>query len=298
MFSKKTIRVEVQRISGEFYPGVSTLEFKDLPIEVDLNLVTLPSGISGRIKIYGVSKEHMRAITTLKWKQVFIDQKAVRVYVNDGDGEHLLFEGNIMSAVPDYNSAPDVCISIDACAGAYYNLKSDVSPSIVHKDAPTHLIFEKICKDFGVGFKNHGVDGSVSREQVFDQIGLSNRINAAARALNVYVVIENNTVHIYPNGDSYEANNWIFTKENYVGYPSFNVCGIEIKLDRLVKSISLADFFTIKDSEITAANDKWKILKIKYKLSTKIGGKWLCMISGLRVGVVQATNVLAGLNLT
>ena len=297
MFSKKSIRVEVQKIAGEFYPGVGVLEFKDLPIEADLNFVTLPSGISGRIKIYGVSKSHMDAITTLR-KQVFIDQKAVRVYVNDGDGEDLLFEGNIMSAVPDYNSAPDVCITIDACAGAYYNLKSDVSPSIAHKGASVPFVFQEICKSFDYNCVPHGTFNNVSSEQVFDQIGLSNRLNAAARAYNVYVVMSNkHIVDIYPNGEDYEGKNWIFTKESYIGYPSFNSVGIEIKLDRWIKSLSLADFFTIKNSEVSAANDKWKVLKIKYNFSTKIGGKWVCTISGLRVGVGQPT-VLAGLNLT
>lgn len=288
MFSKKSLRVEVQNVEGDFFPGINTLEFKDLPIEVDLNFVTLPAGISGKIKIYGVSKKHMDAITTIKWKQDFITQKAVRVYANDGEGENLLFEGNIMSAVPNYNSAPDVCISIDACAGAYSNLKS-VSPSTLQGEVSAHQVFQKICSDFGVNFENYGVVGKNEKDPNYPQDGLANRINAAAKNLDVYVVMDNNTVKIYPN-NGYKANNWKLTKQNYIGYPTFNSIGVEIKLDRLYYAMSLADFFTISGSEVSAANDTWKVIKMNYKLSTKIGGKWFMAVSGVRMGGITWQN--------
>lgn len=288
MFSQKKLRVVVQRIDGVFFPGINTLEFKDLPIEVDLNLVTLPAGISGKIKIYGISKKHMDAITTIKWKQAFIAQKAVRVYADDGDGEDLLFEGNIMSAVPNYNSAPDVCISIDACAGAYRNLLT-VSPSSFQGQVSAHQVFQSICNQYGVGFMNYGVIGKMASNPTFNQNGLANRINAAAKMFDVYVVMENNVVKIYPN-NGYSASNWKLTKQNYIGYPTFNSIGVDVKMDRLYYAMSLADFFTIDGSDVTAANDTWKIIKISYKLSTKIGGQWYMTVSGVRVGNILWQN--------
>ena len=282
MFSKKSLKVVIQNIEGEFYPGVSELTFRDLPIEVDLNYCELPSGISGKIKIYGVSKQHMAQITTIKWKTGFINQKAVRVYANDGGGERLLFVGNITFAVPDYSKAPDVCISIDACAGAYYNVKS-VSPSRIEGKASARQVFRRICDDYGVLLD---MDFDTEQRELnprYNQSGFLNRINAAAKTFDLYVLPKNNSVSVFPR-NGYSATEWKFDKSYYVGYPSFNLAGIEIKLDKIVFPMSLADFFFIPDSEISVANDHWKIIKINYKLSTKIGGKWLCTVSGVRVG--------------
>jgi len=281
MFSKKTLRVEIQNLEGDFFSGINNLVFKDLPIEAEVTAVKLPAGISAKIKIYGVSKKNMDAITTLKWRDGFIVQKAIRLYANNGEGEFLLYEGNIMEASPDYSKAPDVCISIQSCAGAFFNLKSDIPPSSLPEGVPVPNIFQKICKDFGVGFKNNGVTGNSSGSIYFDQSGLFNRINAAAKAYNVYPVIENNLVKIYPN-DGYSETKWNFTKNDYVGYPTLSANSYRIKLDHLY-NVSLRDIFTISGSEVTPANATFHVIKVSYNISTKIGGNWLMTIDGGRI---------------
>lgn len=288
MYSKKTLRVEVQKISGNLTPFSGTYNFVNLPVEVKINKVKLPAGYSAIINIYGLSKQKLDSITTIAWKTGFIDQIAVRVFANDGNGEHLLFEGNVMSAIPNYSSAPDVCISITACAGAFYNLMTDVPPSSIKEgeEVPVRQVFEEICKQYGVVLDDRGVEGSCTFPRI-DGNGLAERISRAAKAYNVNFYIDNNSVTIYPK-DSYDykaKNNLVWTKNDYIGYPSFNNTGIDLKLDRILFSLQLGDFFTIKGSEVSAANDKWFVVKVSYDLSTKIGGKWEMNVSGVRVGI-------------
>lgn len=285
MFSKKTLRVLIQNMEGEFYPGVSVIEFKNLPIDVKISATELPAGLQATVNIYGASKKHMDAITTIQWLTDFIVQKAILVYANDGEGERLLFQGNIMNAQPDYGKAPDVKITINACAGAYYNLKSDVPPSSLEGEVPVHLIFQKICNDFGISIvRNHGVVGKTCKNPRIEGFGLANRINAAMKAYDVYAIINNNSVDIYPNAENINGTNWKFTPDKYIGYPSFTQVGVSLKLDTLY-DVNLMDYFTISGSEVTPANDKWKVIKVSYDVSTKIGGKWFMSIEGVRVGV-------------
>lgn len=280
MYSKKGIRVEVQLLGGkEFLPGKNRLIFENLPIEVKIDVVTLPSGGKAKIKIYGVSKEHLDMMTTIKWKEPFITQKAVMVYANDGDGYKLLFEGNIMDALPRYESAPDVYIEIDSIMGAYHNIE-EVPPFSYKGKVPTYQVFRDMAAAYGVGFENYGVNTSCV-DPYFDQNGLSNRLNAASKAYNVYVVYKNNMVEIYPQYSGV-AKKWDFSKQNYIGYPQVTGIGIKINLDTIY-AVGLRDYFSIKGSEVSVANDSWKIIKYTYSLSTKIGGKWYMTIDGERV---------------
>lgn len=286
MFSEKKIRVEVQKISGSFTPFSGVYNFVDLPIEVKINKVKLPAGYTATINIYGVSKQTMDSMTLITWQVGLIDQIAVRVFANDGDGEHLLFEGQIMSALPNYSNAPDVCISINACAGAFYNLVTDVPPSSDEngKEVPVRQVFEDICNQYGVNLDNRGVEGTCRYPRI-EGDGLLSRITAASKAYNVTAIIENGTVIIFPKGSTlYKSQEWYWTSQDYIGYPSFNITGIDLKLDRAIYNLQLWDFFTLRGSIIPAANDRWAIIKITYNISTKIGGKWEMSVSGIRVG--------------
>lgn len=293
MFSKKTLRVEIQKEDGVFFEGVNAFSFKGLPVEIGLNVVTIPAGINAKIKIYGISKSKLDMITTLKWRDAFISKKAIRVYANDGVGEFVLFEGNIMNASPIYDNAPEICIEIDAIAGAFFNMKSEVPPSSLQGIVPAPRIFEKICSDFGIRCIKNGTDAEYKqcKDPKYGQSGLANRIVAAARDYNVYAVTYNNRVEIYPKYSS-KQKIWVLTPNTFIKYPSFTNIGIKVSTDNIF-DIKLADKFIIKDSEVTPANDTWFVLGIKYNLSTKIGGNWIVTIEGVRATDVQRNTTIS-----
>ena len=290
MFSKKSIRVEVQKISGNYTPFSGTYSFSDLPIEVKINKVKMPAGYTANIDIYGITKSKMDSMTVLRWKTLNIDKIAVRVYVNDGKGEDLLFEGNVMSAAPNYNNAPDICISITACAGAWYNLMTDVPPSSF-SDATVSapILFNDICSKYGLKADVRGLNDKMTSLTYVDGNGLAVRLAKAAKALDVQYFIDNSVVRVWPKDNfRYEVGQPItLTSNDYIGYPSFNAAGIHLKLDRLLHPVQLGDFFIIKNSEVTAANDKWAICKIIYNISTRLGGKWQTEMDGVRVGILD-----------
>lgn len=282
MFSKKRLKVEVQMLEGEFSPNVSKLTFENLPIEVSINVVDMKSGGSAKIRIYGASKSHMAWMETIKWKVVpSTPKKAVRVFADDGDGYKLIFEGNITDALPRYENAPDVYIDINAHKGAYQNVR-EVPPFSRKGEVPTYQVFRDIAAQYEVGFVNHGVETSC-KNPYFDEHGLCNRLTAAAKAYDVYVIQEDYVVHIYPQKTGV-AKKWEFTKNSYIGYPTITDTGIKINFDT-VYAIGLRDYFTISDSEVSAANENWKIIKYNYNLSTKIDGKWFMTIEGQKVAL-------------
>lgn len=280
MFSQKRIKVVIELVDKNkllFLPNTNSLIFEDLPIEANISVCSLPSGASAKIKIYGASKEHTDMITTIKWKEGFIAEKAIYVYADDGEGYKLLFEGNITSAFPRYENAPNVYIDIEAVMGAYHNIR-EVPPFSRKGEVPTSQVFRDICADYGVTCINVDVFTSC-KDPYFGQHGLANRLVAAAKAYNVYLVNYNNRVEIYSQRGF--GKRWKFTKDKYIGYPSLTNVGVKLNFDTIY-DVGLYDVFSIRDSEVTVANDNWKIIKYMYSLSTKIGGKWFMTINGTR----------------
>ena len=242
VFSKKTLRAEIQTTNGDFIIGKSrVINIVDFPMDVEITKVFGAAGLSANIKIYGASKSVMEAMTRLKWQEYRVPMKAIRIFADDGNGEKLLYEGNIVSADPIYN-APNVYIDIQSDAGAYYNLLSDIPPSSLPGTAPVPIsdVFKKIANDFGVGFRNNGVTG-VCYEPYFGEAGLYNRIRAAAIAHNVDYVIHNKYVEIFPQDMKYSYKKvWNITKDYYIGYPIFTDAGIRLTLDTII-DISAGD---------------------------------------------------------
>ena len=279
MFSQKSIRVLVQKESGEFVPGVSVLEFKNLPVDVHIDGVPGLAGIEGTIRIYGVSKPHMDMITTVMWNTFTPERKNIRVYVRDYDKEHLIYEGGIITAIPNYDNAPNVCIEIKSMGGYFFNVQN-VKPYSFKGQIPVSQVCQDICNQYGINFENYAVE-TICTDPYYPQSGLANRIQAVCKQNNIKCVIKNNCVRIYPKKTNL-VSNWVITKNDYIKYPSFTDVGVKIKLDRLYYDMEIMDNFTIKGSEISVANDKWSVVKYEYNLSTKIGGKWEMTIYGCR----------------
>ena len=278
MFSQKKLKIQIfdyDKLNNE----TIVWEWSDFPIDVQINKV-VRFAMDAHIRIYGVSKEGMDAITTYQWKRMIYSKRGVKIFADDGFGEKEIYRGQINIAKPVYEQ-PNVYIDIQASAGAFQNTMGEIPPSSINGEASVPEIFEKIAKDYGLGFENKGVSyGLKYKNPYFAQKGLNARLLAASEAYNVKFRKFNNYIEIYPEleGEIY-FRRWDLTKEDYIGYPSFNDVGISLNFDYIFE-IEIGDVFYITGSEIEEANNKWRTSQITYNLSTKIGGKWFMQVNG------------------
>ena len=279
MFSNKKIKVEITLLSDDFLSG-TTLTFEDLPVSAEIEKVSFPSAPKANIRIYGVSKEKMKEITNVAWKSGFIGNKRVRLFVDDGDGYQLLFEGGIWNAMPVYKSAPNVYIQIESSMVAFPNMMK-VPPFVSKGESTIFNVINGICNQYGIRCINKGVFGTCG-SQYFDENGFSNRIKSAEKTFGVECVFENGKVFVFPAGGR-STTNYVLTKEQYVGYPSFGFAMITVDCDTLF-DINIGDTFEIKDSDVDLANDTWVCNKISFSLQTlSNNGKWRMSLTGTRI---------------
>lgn len=281
MFNEKSLIVEIQADTGEYKEGDDVIVFQNVPIEAKIDRSGMNYGAT--VKIYGVSKHFMDAMTLVRWKVDFVPQRFMRISTKVGKEKVLLFEGNIEYALPMYSSAPNVYIEIQAFAGMFYNVVSFPPDITSFKGSiPAPDLIKRLADHLGMGFVNYGVN-TVAQNPSFNESGLRQRVDAIARAYNFVAIVENRRIRIYPKTSDTPFREWEIDKNNYIGYPSFTSSGINVVLDE-VFDIELQDWFTIKDSEIEQANDTWIAKKVVFNLSTKIGGKWQMSIDGVRNG--------------
>lgn len=269
MFNVKQIRVLIQKDDGSVNGQTEFYEYTNCPIEVKIDRA-MPN--TANIKIYGVQKEDMALMTVLQRPQDGIKrEKSVRIFATSGNAEVLFFEGHLMYCMPVYNSSPDIYMEIQANAGGLFNYV-DIPPSIFKGSTPAPKLIEAIAKSLDMNVVNYGVE-TIAVNPHFESVGLYPRLNEISKAYNFrYNVKDNTTIEIYPK--EYEGQiEWNITPDLYTGYPSLSSTGVSLTFDEAL-DIKLHHFLNIAGSEISSANGVWKVIKISYSLSTKIGGHW------------------------
>lgn len=281
MFSKKKIKAEITLMDNMFVPE-KTLIIEDLPIQANIEYVGLPSAPKATIKIYGVSKEYMDEITTIQLFSRFIQNRRIRLSIDEGDGYQVLFDGGIVNAVPMYNTAPNVYIQIESSALQYQNFENPPPFKVPDTGMSVFGVIDGICKQYGLTAENCTKKANFVSSGIYDQTGARARLWAAQKALGVKLWFQtNNIVRVFDKDDAKIFTNYDFTSADYVGYPTFNSNGIEITLDKIIP-IECYDTFTISGSEVGFANTTWRCYKKTYNLQNLNGnGKWEMKLMGV-----------------
>lgn len=305
MFSEKKLKIEITLydskintadgfVEYDFSKG-KVLSFEDFHTDVKINKVPSICGYTASIDIYGVSQRSLNEITTISWISGEITPKRVRIWADEnGKGyTNLLFEGGIMEAVPNYKSVPEVSIHIESSMLVYPNLKT-VPPSSLSSDTNILDFIQSMCASYDVNCSMDEVLLSHKQDfiykgsmDIYDSKGLGSRIDKLQRKFNKkfnfdYAFDVNGIRLVYAGGDITKTA-LVFTPDTYIGYPSFNNCGIVLDTEHLA-NINVGQRIKVQGSIVPQANDTWVINQIKYHLQTKTPkAKWIMSVRATRI---------------
>lgn len=280
-FTKHDIRVDFELANGAF----SSTEFDSVSITglaVSAQIQAAAMGFSqANIAVFGLHKDIIERLTTLRAdpKGNAYQGNKIRLTLNDeGDKETVLFQGNIILAMPDFNRAPDIPVMFSASPlyGAQLTVPAGINfPS----GARVSQVMKRLATEAGFLFKNNGVPDSVTLNDYSLNGDLKAMMVKVANAANVDLAMDEQVgaVIISPRGAPLIGfDDILISRETgMIRYP------MPIDYGCLVSCLFSPRFrmhhpVEIKCPELPIVNGKAVIASVMHKLDTNIpSGQWI-----------------------
>lgn len=184
----------------------------------------IPAFPEATLKIYGMAQADMNALAV-----VVVDggkpgyfQNSVLIEANSSGtptGWSTVFAGQIMTAGPDYDAAPNVCLDVSAITGGF-DLLNPAQPTSYPGVATVDSIVSTIAQKLGTAYQNSGVTGTLTKQYLAGT--LTNQLKKVAAAANIDVTWDQNQNLIIISPKGIAANIQRFTlspSSGLVGYP-------------------------------------------------------------------------------
>lgn len=152
-----------------------------------------------KVKIYNLPVADMEVLTTLAFQPLQVSKNAISVYA--GDEEHgmaLAFSGDIVSAVPNFNSVPDPSFDLD-CITGYVASITPVPPLTAPGGQDVAALMAGLAKQMGLAFINRGVSAAV-RNPAFVG-GAMDQARQLADAARISLIVDDGEMVIAPPGE-------------------------------------------------------------------------------------------------
>ncbi len=120
-FTKKLLEAHITLAEGGFNTatgqGANTKIIR-LGMDVDIQKPGGKEKNKAKVKIFNMPLADMEMLTTLAFKPLQASKNRIAVYAGDEEhGMSLAFSGDIVSAVPNFNAAPDPSFDVECITG-------------------------------------------------------------------------------------------------------------------------------------------------------------------------------------
>jgi hypothetical protein len=279
-FTKKRLELTITLGTGTYGESVGdTVTVTGLRMSAEIvNVIGAYQGVL-QLRAFGLSQELMNRLTTIgPVARAMLGKNKVFLKAGDENGMTSIYEGSIINAWGDYNSAPDVAFNLLAQAGAVGALKHAEATNPDVESADVAQMMSALAQQMGLQFENSGVVARISRPH-FDGPALT-QVQVIAAAAGVEYTVDRGVLAIWPRGASRTSEPpLISAATGMVGYPSFSSQGISITT--IFNPKVVVGGLVEVDSSLLMACGKWKVLKVSHSLSCEMpGGPWFTTIEG------------------
>lgn len=274
-FTKKELKITISLAEGTFTNGENTVILPDVPMRVTVDKTGGTELPKMTAEISNLSLNLMQRLTVLSFRQLQTYNNVLKVEAGEGGKTpDLVFQGEITSAVPDFNDDGTATFHIEAASG-FYPLQMGTAPVSVDTDTTIEYLFKQFADEAGYTLENNGVTGSVSN-CVFTGSPIQ-KARQLAKQTGVDLLIDNNTLVILPSyEDSREGGTVpLLSKDSgLLGYPSFSNDGISARC-LFIPQLQIGGLVKI-ESIVPKATGVWRVTKLSHTLEANMstGGEW------------------------
>ena len=237
---------------------------------------------SASLQIYGMTLDLMNDLSTLGMRVQMWTRNSVIVTAGDDDsGMATVFQGSIISAWADFQSAPDVPFHVEAHTGGVLSV-INVPASSYQGSTDVATIMSSLATLAGLAFENNNVQQKINcpylpgspREQIAKlakDAGISWFIDSGT-ANNAGTLI------IWPkNGSRGGQIPLVSSETGMVGYPTYSAMGIIVKT-LFNPAIGYGGEIKVQSS-LTPANGTWAVYGLDHDLDAQVpNGQWFSTI--------------------
>jgi len=226
-----------------------------------------------QLRVFGLAEAMMNKLTTIGQinKSIRIKTAILLAAGDDDNGMQSVFQGTIMDAWADYNSAPDVAFNVLAYSGLGAAVKPVGATSYKGSVAVVDIM-RTFASEMGLVFEDGGVDVKLA-SPYFPGTTLS-KVRACAMAANCCWIIDRGVLAIWPrDGARSGVVPLVSPDTGMVGYPSLSSKGMTVKM-LFNWNIRGGGPVAIKSS-IPMANGTWTVGRVEHDLSSETpDGPW------------------------
>lgn len=282
-FTKKLLEAHITLSEGGFNTatgqGANTKIIR-LGMDVDIQKPGGKEKNKAKVKIFNMPLADMETLTTLAFKPLQASKNHIAVYAGDEEhGMSLAFSGDIVSAVPNFNSAPDPSFDIE-CITGYVASITPVPPLTAQGSQDVSTLMQGLAKQMGLAFVNRGV--SVSLRNVALVGGPMEQAQRLAHDARIDLIVDDGEMVISPpatlrNDDGGSTPVWS-AKSGMIGYPSFDNEGVTVK-GIYEPKLQLGGPVRI-ESIVPRASGLWQIVSLSHKLQAGYPGatQWVSQV--------------------
>lgn len=274
-FTAKQLRFTFVLSNNATFEGTSSnqLVVAGLRAVVEMKGAGLPAFPQASMRIYGLRQDDMNALTALAFRTFGLQKNSVLIEANSGDGWSTVFAGQIMTAMPDYTSMPDVSILVQAQTGGF-ELINPATPAAYVGATDVAVIVAAIAAKMGVAFENNGVTTRLDSPYFPGTLGEQLRAVVAQSGISCYQ--EAALIAIAPPGVPRATPVWVLSPDTgLIGYPAFDSYGF-VRIKALYNpAFRFGGRIRIEGSDVPRTNGEWIIGAITNNLeSVKPSGNW------------------------
>jgi hypothetical protein len=226
------------------------------------------------VKIYGLSADLMNKMTASGYVMTQVRAKnSIQIFA--GENPQSLFNvysGTIMTAVADYNNAPDVSLEITALSATLSAMKSVDSTSLPGQKSADQ-VFGVFAQSLGLKLNNidvvHEFNNPTFNGSMRDQV------SEAAIQADCDVTYDDSFLNIKGHYSYFGiAPTIISPKTGMVGYPLLSSDYLYVK-SLFQPTILQGHQIQVEDSKLIAANGLWIVVSVRHELESMMpNGKW------------------------
>ena len=259
-FDQKKIEVRILLQQSSFSSGGNLKTIKELPVTIDVNKGGFPSRDSAKIRIYGMLQSDMEALTFLSFRPLESNKSSISVYAGNDEDMALVFMGDVTSAKPVFDAAPNVYMEFEAISGYYAGLVA-IPPYTFKGDVPVSTILTELCNKAGYSFVNKNF-GSVSAKNPCLEGTAIQQIIQLAKEYKLNIVLDGERL-IWREKEGGQVIRILGDKSGLFSYPSFNNNGLSLKCEFM--DCMLGDTVRV-NSIVPRSSGLWKIIGISHSL--------------------------------